>query len=109
MLHTDVFTCIHENKGFTLSPASQIILLEATATFTCQHRDGDVAWRINGQQVNDRNIMITNTEGLHTLTIKNASSTYNGSEVWCRASFDDGRESEFTTPAILQLQGKCVH
>ena len=96
-------------SGFTLSPISQVVLLGATAIFTCQRRDGDIAWRINGQRVNDPNVVTTSTMGVHMLMIMSAWSTYNGSMIQCRASFDDGRESELTTLAILQLQGKCAH
>ena len=102
----------HENTGFTLSPASQIIPLGATATFTCQRMDGDVVWRIDGRPVNGfYNVTTMSTEGVHTLTIRNTRSTdvHNGSVVQCKAMFEDGREPELTIPAILQLQGKCQH
>ena len=101
---------MHVNKGFTLVPESQNITVGATAQFTCQCRDGDVVWRIDSRPIsNFHGVTITSQGGFHTLTITNTLA-YNSSEIQCRAMFDDySREPEFTTPAILQLQGMGLH
>ena len=65
-----------------------------------------MVWRINGQSVNNLPDVTTASErGVHTLTITNARRKYNNSEIQCKAVFDDGRVPEFTSPAILLLQG----
>ena len=69
-----------------------------------------MVWRINRQPVTSfHDVIATSQGGLHTLTITN-SSMYNGSEIQCKVMFDDGsrRKPEFTSPAILLLQGMCV-
>ena len=89
-------------------PESQNATIGGTAQFTCERTGGDVVWRIDGQPVNDVNVVATNRGGVYTLTFLNASQKYNGSEIQCKAlMFDDARVSEFTSPAILQLQGVC--
>ena len=67
-----------------------------------------MVWRIDGQSVNDVNVMATNQAGVYTLTFLNASQKYNGSEIQCKAMFEDTRAPEFTSTAILQLQGVFV-
>ena len=67
-----------------------------------------MVWRIDGQSVNGINIVTASQGGVYTLTMINVQLTYNGSEIQCRAIFDDSRELEFTSPAILQLQGILV-
>ena len=66
-----------------------------------------MVWRINGQSVNNLHGVTTASErGVHILTIRNARRKYNRSEIQCKAVFDeDGRVPEFTSPAILLLQG----
>ena len=70
-----------------------------------------MVWRIDGQSVNGINIVTASQGGVYTLTMINVQLTYNGSEIQCRAIFDDSRDLEFTSPAILQLQGIlfCPH
>ena len=88
---------------------SQNVTIGATVQFSCQHRDGDVGWRIDGETVNRLVSVSTRSEGgIHTLTIRNVSAYYynNGAEIQCVVgSFDGGRKPESTSPAILLLQG----
>ena len=86
---------------------SQNVTIGATVQFSCQHRDGDVGWRIDGERVNRLVSVSTRSEGgIHTLTIRNVSVYYNGAEIQCVVgSFDSGRKPESTSPAILLLQG----
>ena len=66
-----------------------------------------MVWRIDDQSVNNLPDVATASEGgVHILTIRNAHRKYNDSEIQCKAVFDeDGRVPEFTSPAILLLQG----
>ena len=96
---------IRVNTGFTFAPESQNITVGGTAQFICECTDGDVVWRIDGQSANDVNIVTASQGGVYTLTMINVQLTYNGSEIQCRAMFDDSRDFRFTSPAILQLQG----
>ena len=94
-------------SGFVLAPVSQNITVGATVHFTCQHTDGDVFWRINGEDVNNYPAASYNSRrGLNTLTIRNATADYDGAEMQCLGLFgNSGRGPESTRPAILRLQG----
>ena len=86
---------------------SQNVTVGATVQFSCQHRDGDVGWRIDGERPNSFPNVSTKSEGIvYTLTIRNTTAYYNGAEIQCVVgSFDGGRKPESTSPAILLLQG----
>ena len=92
--------------GFVRTPVSRNATVGATIQFSCQHRNGVVVWRINGERVNNLPAVSTESEGgVHTLIIRNASAEYDGAEIQCVVVFFDGvREPESASPVILRLQ-----
>ena len=82
------------------------------AVFRCRHErsDGIIVWLINGlstTRYSDVRVgSISESDGtfVATLTIP-ASSVYNGAEIVCLATFDDGSPSEDTTPVLFNIRG----
>ena len=98
---------MYKITGFIVTPASKNVTVGATVNFTCQHTNGDVFWRINGERVDGYSaVSIGGNAGLYTLTIDNAPADYDGIEIQCMV-YHDGlvREPVVTDPAILRLQG----
>lgn len=95
------------HAGFIVTPVSKNATVGATVHFTCQHRNGDVVWRINGERVGRYSAVSTESRGgLYTLTISNAPADYDGAEIQCMVFLDGQvREQELAPPVTLQLQG----
>ena len=106
-MHNFVYTII----GFIVTPTSKNATVGATVRFTCQHTNGDVFWRINGERVDGYSAASTEGKaGLYTLTIDNAPAGYDGAKIQCMGFLDGQvREPDLASPAILRLQGMYVY
>lgn len=92
----------------------QIKSVGENAIFRCRHPNAsDIRWRRDGELIRGRNFPPDITPGterddnqflVQTLTIV-AGPQYNGTEIVCVATFDDGSPDEMTPPAILQGMG----
>ena len=87
-----------------MTPVSKNTTVGTMVNFTCQHRHGDVIWRINEDRVDSYSAASTGSRaGLHTLTISNAPADYDGAKIQCMV-FLNGHVAK-ASPATLRLQG----
>ena len=101
-------------SGFAEVPSSVTtnVSENQNALFRCRHerQDAIISWLVNGTPSSRYSDVIASSirenDGtfVDTLTIP-AIPVYNGTEVVCRANFDDGSPSERTPPVTLTITG----
>ena len=98
------------DDGFTLSPVSLNVTLDAVAVFKCQHQTAhSVNWKINRSILTDlpHGVSTFRTiDGVYTLNIS-ALSNYNQTMIECVAFFANS-PSETSSAAIMMVQGKYL-
>ena len=121
-MHVWKFVGISDNDHFVSgfaevpSPVTINVSENQNALFRCRHERSDIFyhWQVNGTpstrypDITAGSMSESDGTFVGTLTIP-AISVYNGTEVVCRVTFDDGSPSETTVPVTLTIIGWYNH
>ena len=94
---------------FTEVPSSLNLTYGETAMFVCRHQSADhISWEVTPRWRYDQ-FEPTTVGGMYVLSVLLRDGiNYNATIIQCKALFDD-HLTQSTEPAILLVQGMCIH